>query len=92
MATIKITCETCHKTHEVTKTNEIPEHVVSMGCNWCPECEDRAEDYYEEWYNDNDGDNGNGGDDVPDNQLVMPFIIQEINENVEADMERSICV
>lgn len=92
MATIKITCDTCHKTHEVNRTNEIPDHVVSMGCNWCPECEDRAEDYYEEWYNDNDGDNGNGGDDVPDNQLVMPFIIQEINENVETETERSICV
>jgi hypothetical protein len=33
-------------------TNEIPKHVVSMGCNWCPDCEDRAEDYYEEWYKD----------------------------------------
>jgi hypothetical protein len=89
MATIKITCETCQKTHEVRRTNEIPEHVVSMGCNWCPECEDRAEDYYEEWYND--GDNGNGFNDLPDNQLVMPFIIQEINDNVETKKERIIC-
>jgi len=22
-----------------------------MGCNWGPCCEDRAEDYYDEWYN-----------------------------------------
>lgn len=51
-----------------------------MGCNWCPCCEDRAEDYYEEWYNPRE----EGGEakllptDVPDNQLCFPFIMDEI--------------
>lgn len=82
MATIKITCDTCHKTHEVTRTNEIPEHVVSMGCNWCPSCEDKAQDYYEEWYNGgNDDDDIDSDNDVPINQLVMPFILDDITEN-----------
>lgn len=82
--TIKITCETCNKTHEVSRTSEIPEHVVSMGCNWCPDCEDMAEDYYEEWYNEND--EVNGDEDIPNNQLTMPFIIQEINENTSQEL------
>ena len=85
MSKIKITCDTCCEIHEVSRTNEIPKHVISMGCNWCPNCEDRAKSYYKEWYNYTDEDNENIGDNIPDNQLVMPFIFEEINENVEID-------
>lgn len=49
--TIKIICACCGKTHEVKRTPEIPSNVISLGCNWCPECEDNAGDYYQEWYN-----------------------------------------
>ena len=79
MNTIKITCEGCGKVHEVRRTNEIPDNVISMGCNWCPDCS--AKEDYMEWYNfinDEDSD-----DDVPDNQLCFPFIIDEILERYE---------
>lgn len=80
---INITCDLCYTTHEVERTREIPENVISMGCNWCPKCEDKATDYYEEWYNYNDGDNNDSPEDIPDNQLVMPFILDEIIEEKE---------
>lgn len=75
-ARINIKCEGCGKVHEVARTSEIPDHVVSMGCNWCPDCEDTAEDYYEEWYNE--GGENEATPDVPNNQLFMPFILEEI--------------
>jgi hypothetical protein len=75
MTTINITCN-CGKTHEVRRTDEIPSWVISMGCNWCPDCHPQED--YEEWYNPK-----NEGDDpepipVGDNQLTMPFIFEEI--------------
>lgn len=84
MVKIKITCEGCSKTHEVNRDNEAPKDAVSMGCNWCPDCEDSAEDYYEEWYNTG-GDSKESSPDIPDNQLMMPFIFDEIgiNESIE---------
>lgn len=74
--TIKITCN-CELSHDVRRTNEIPKDVISLGCNWCPACEDTAQEPYEEWYKRSDG-----GEDIPElpdnpNQLVMPFIIEE---------------
>ena len=77
---INITCETCAKTHDVPRTNEIPSWVISMGCNWCPCCEYRAEDYYEEWYlPENEGDEPPPPTPTDDpNQLCMPFIFDEI--------------
>ena len=75
---INITCETCHRTHLVSRTKEIPDHVRSMGCNWCPACEDRAEAYYEEWYNEDDGRDSRSTDPEPSNQLVLPFALNEI--------------
>lgn len=79
MGTINLTCETCGRVHEVTRTSEIPDWVISMGCNWCPLCEDRAEDYWEEWYNGNEYDPGNQPPPpIPDNQLCLPFIFDEI--------------
>lgn len=78
---INITCDTCHTTHSVDRTKEIPKNIISMGCNWCPLCEDRAEDYYEEWYNDSDDKESTP--EIPDNQLSMPFELNEILEGHE---------
>lgn len=51
MKTIKIICEHCNQVFEVRCTSEIPNDVKSLGCNWCPACEDEADEYYHEWYN-----------------------------------------
>lgn len=66
---INITCDHCSKTHSVRRTPEIPNHVVSMGCNWCPNCEGEVDDYYEEWYNESD--HGDKQPDQPINQLGL---------------------
>jgi len=89
MEKINITCDTCHVTHEVNRTSEIPSNVVSLYCNWCPDCEDKATEYYEERYNTNDGDN-NIPDPVPDNQLCLPFILDEIlSQNIDKAIQES---
>lgn len=75
---INITCDGCKKTWEVERTSEIPDNVVSMGCNWCPACEDKATDYYEEWYNESDDRDGQPEIPVGDNQLCFPFIMDEL--------------
>jgi len=79
MERIKLTCETCHTVHDLQKTNELPAHVFFMRCNWCPNCEDQANDYYEEWWNE-DEDNTDKPQPIPvgDNQLCMPFIFDEV--------------
>ena len=61
------------------KTEEIPAHVFFMRCNWCPLCEDQAKDYYKEWW-DEDEDNPDKPKPIPvgDNQLCLPFIMDEI--------------
>lgn len=56
MEKIKIQCETCGQVMTVNRTDEIPPETISLGCNWCPACEDDAEGPYEEWYNDFDHD------------------------------------
>jgi len=84
METIPITCDGCHTTHQVTRDSTAPKNAISMGCNWCPICGDQAEDIYDEWYNENDGDGDNEKDiPVDPNQLCMPFIIDEILETSE---------
>lgn len=50
MAKIKIKCNGCQREHDTQRTNEIPEDVTSLVCNWCPACEDTATDYYMEEY------------------------------------------
>ncbi len=50
METIQITCKGCNTTHTVERTEEIPVEATSMGCNWCPDCEDEPEENYNEWY------------------------------------------
>lgn len=39
MDTIVIECDGCGLKHGVNRTNEIPDDVTSLSCNWCPECE-----------------------------------------------------
>lgn len=72
---IKITCDTCSKSHDVHRDIDAPKDATSMGCNWCPACEDRAEDYYEEWYNFNESGESESNDP---NQLVMFSIADEV--------------
>lgn len=50
MTKINITCDICKKTHVVGRTNEIPDEVTELFCNWCPECTDELDDYYDERY------------------------------------------
>lgn len=50
MSKIKIHCQGCMQDLEVDRTEEIPEDVTSLVCNWCPFCEDTAKDYYKEEY------------------------------------------
>lgn len=90
-ARINITCDTCHKTHDVDRTNEIPDWVISLGCNWCPACEDRAEDYYQEWYNPTNEGDAKVPDIIPvgDNQLTMPFIFDELEISKIKEYETS---
>lgn len=82
MDLIKINCD-CGKIHEVRKDNSAPKNAISIGCNWCPDCEDTAQDYYHEWYNlnDQDLDNKEPVYDVPDNQLMLFSIADDILEN-----------
>ena len=79
-STIKINCATCGKSHTVGRDIDAPESAISMGCNWCPSCEEEAEDYYEEWYNLNES--GEIESDDP-NQLVMFSIADEVLANHE---------
>ncbi|SNR34694.1 hypothetical protein [Lutibacter flavus] len=83
---IKINCD-CGISHEVNRDNEAPKTAISMGCNWCPKCEDTANEYYREWYNyTDDGDsNTNYGDDPK--QLMMFSIADDILENHEPKKE-----
>jgi hypothetical protein len=79
MDRIQLTCEGCNKVYDLEKTPEIPAHVFSMHCNFCPVCEDSAESYYEEWW-DEDENNPDTPKPIPvgDNQLCMPFLFDEI--------------
>lgn len=79
MNTINITCD-CGVIHAVRRTSEIPEWVISMGCNWCPACDDYPTEDYEEWYNPKNEGDDNDPDPIPvgDNQLTMPFIFDEL--------------
>lgn len=79
MERIQMTCQSCNKVYNLTKTEEIPKHVFFMKCNWCPVCEDTADDYYQEWWDEDDKDTSKPKPiPVGDNQLCMPFIMDEI--------------
>jgi hypothetical protein len=48
MASINIKCTSCKEISSVSRTNEIPDEVVSLECNWCPGCpKEPNEDYHE---------------------------------------------
>jgi hypothetical protein len=85
MQRINLTCQTCNKVYDLPKTEEIPAHVFQMKCNWCPVCEDQADDYYNEWWDENENDT-EPQMPVPDNQLCMPFIFDELelDKNIAA--------
>lgn len=80
MSQMKLICEGCNETYDLPKTSEIPAHIFVIRCNWCPKCENTAQDYWEQWWDDDeDGNNGNPLPvPVPDNQLCLPFIFDEI--------------
>lgn len=84
---IKINCEGCGNQHEVNRDKESPKSAISMGCNWCPDCEDSAEDYYTEWYN-----KGDSGETTPEdpNQLMMFSVSDEIESPELVTQERSL--
>lgn len=48
-----MTCETCEQEYNVERLVDSPVNAESMKCNWCPECQDNATDYYKESYYDN---------------------------------------
>lgn len=50
--TIRLLCRCCGKVHTLPRTNEIPEEVTALACNYCIECEDKMTDYYNELYID----------------------------------------
>lgn len=50
MVKIRITCDHCNGSFLTKRTKEIPPEVTQLFCNWCPLCEDEAEDYYDERY------------------------------------------
>lgn len=47
---IKLLCKCCGQVHDLPRTNEIPDEVTALACNFCIECEDKMDDYYNEWY------------------------------------------
>ena len=49
---INIKCECCGKVFEVPRTEEIPDNIEALACNFCFECDmnDKMTDYYDEWY------------------------------------------
>lgn len=83
MNKINLYCEGCNTTIEVNRTSEIPDWVISLRCNWCPSCEDSADEYWEEWYypDREGGDLIEIPEPIPDNQLCLPFIFDEIEVN-----------
>jgi NMD protein affecting ribosome stability and mRNA decay len=50
--TITLICEASGCIHELQRTEEIPEHIKIMRCNWCINCESKAQDYYNEWWDE----------------------------------------
>lgn len=47
---INLICKTCNKVYEFD-SKSVPDNAIAGECNWCPICEDRADDYYTEtWY------------------------------------------
>ena len=75
---ISLHCQLCGEVHTLPKTPELPLHVFILKCNWCIKCEDRADDYYNEWWDESENDGKEPISETPDNQLCMPFIMDEL--------------
>lgn len=69
--TFKLICETSGCIHELQKTPEVPEHITIMRCNWCINCEDKAQDYYYEWWDEEENERENNKIPVAPNQLKL---------------------
>lgn len=68
---IKLICNTCNLNYELDRTEEIPEHVTIMRCNWCPMCEEKAQDYYHEYWDEEENKSENIPIPVGPNQLQI---------------------
>ena len=54
---MNIQCQ-CGNSHKAKlKGYNVPKDANIMKCNFCPDCENEAMDYYEEWYEDKNGEN-----------------------------------
>lgn len=40
-------CKICKKDVEMAKTEVDPKNAIGAYINWCPSCEDKADDYFE---------------------------------------------
>lgn len=45
----KIHCRNCGAKHPIYKTDEIPNDIIRLECNWCPNCEGSIDELYEEF-------------------------------------------
>ena len=52
---MEIKCQKCKKVRKTKTYGEVPEKAVSMASNYCPSCEKSSGDYWEEWYEDENG-------------------------------------
>lgn len=64
---MNIVCDSCRNTTEIERTPDIPEEAHESRCNWCPNCEDDAAGYWEEYYVDKNG-----------NELTYEYVNGEI--------------
>lgn len=78
MTTIPVHCEGCGSIMQGNRSSEIPAHVVRTHCNWCSVCEDSHNEEWREWWNSDDPGVVEIPAPVPDNQLCLPFILEEI--------------
>lgn len=53
---MKLICRNCKQIHRVKKTPEIPSHINTVETNWCIDCQDEADEPYEEFYIEDDKD------------------------------------
>lgn len=47
---IEIHCRQCKEISITKRSPDIPAKADYIACNWCPACEDRAKDYWKEWF------------------------------------------
>ena len=48
MRKIKVICDHCKKEYKVPRDIEIKSNIQYITFNFCPDCEDEMDDYYEE--------------------------------------------